>query len=178
LELPRLVKKAMENKCWKGREMEHTHLERWTSASGKWVIPRHGCSSRYRIAHGWKSLSLDLSSKLFKIHLFLLSFLYCFFLLLLFFYSSFFMLLWTFKKHSTCYNSPPPCLNDCSSSSIEVRGPMAAKEVQNPCIPPCRNSHNHWWVPLYVICLEILPENLQKNRWKIIHTQFGLWSRR
>jgi hypothetical protein len=50
LELPRLVKKAMENKCWKGREMEHTHLERWTCASGKWVIPRHGWSSRYRIA--------------------------------------------------------------------------------------------------------------------------------
>jgi hypothetical protein len=23
------------------REMEHTHLERWTRASGKWVIPRH-----------------------------------------------------------------------------------------------------------------------------------------
>jgi hypothetical protein len=21
------------------REMEHTHLERWTCASGKWVIP-------------------------------------------------------------------------------------------------------------------------------------------
>jgi hypothetical protein len=40
-----------------------------------------------------------------------------------------------FRQHSTCYSSPPPCLNDCSSSSIEVRGPMAAKEVQNPCIP-------------------------------------------
>jgi hypothetical protein len=57
----------MENKCWKGREMEHTHLERWTCASGKWVIPRHGRSSRYRIAHGWKSFSMDLSSKLSKI---------------------------------------------------------------------------------------------------------------
>jgi hypothetical protein len=42
LELPRLVKKAMENKCWKKREMEHTHLESWTCASGKWVISRHG----------------------------------------------------------------------------------------------------------------------------------------
>jgi hypothetical protein len=41
LDLPRLVKKAMENKCWKEREMEHTHLERWTCASVKWVIPRH-----------------------------------------------------------------------------------------------------------------------------------------
>jgi hypothetical protein len=67
LELPRLVKKAMENKCWKEREMEHTHLERWKCARGKWVIPRHKRSSRYRIAHGWKILSTDLSSKLSKI---------------------------------------------------------------------------------------------------------------
>jgi hypothetical protein len=68
LELPRLVKKAMENKCWKGRERWNTHiLESWTCASGKWVILRHGCSSRYPIAHDWKSLSMDLSSKLSKI---------------------------------------------------------------------------------------------------------------
>jgi hypothetical protein len=30
----------MENECWKEREMEHTHLERWTRARGKWVIAR------------------------------------------------------------------------------------------------------------------------------------------
>jgi hypothetical protein len=102
-----------------------------------------------------------------------------------------FMLLQAFKKHSTCYGSPPPCLNDCSSSSIEVTGPMAAREVRNPCVPlsifwnlqghpTWQNSHNqlHWWVPPYVICLEIMPENLQKIHWKIIHAQFGLWSRR
>jgi hypothetical protein len=41
LELSRLVKKAMENKCWKEREMEHTHLERWTCERGKLVIPRY-----------------------------------------------------------------------------------------------------------------------------------------
>jgi hypothetical protein len=26
--LPRLVKKAIENKCWKEREMEHTHFRK------------------------------------------------------------------------------------------------------------------------------------------------------
>jgi hypothetical protein len=41
LELLRLVKKAMENKCWKARGMKHTYLDRWTCASGKWMIPRH-----------------------------------------------------------------------------------------------------------------------------------------
>jgi hypothetical protein len=41
LELPRLVKKAMENKCWITRRMKHTHLDRWTCTSGKWMIPRH-----------------------------------------------------------------------------------------------------------------------------------------
>jgi hypothetical protein len=54
LELPRLVKKAIENKCWKEKGMKHTHLDRWTCASGKWKIPRHEWSPRYRIAHGWK----------------------------------------------------------------------------------------------------------------------------
>jgi hypothetical protein len=54
LELPRLVKKAMENKCWKERWMKHTHLDRWTCASGKWMITRHEWSPHYRIAHGWK----------------------------------------------------------------------------------------------------------------------------
>jgi hypothetical protein len=54
LELPRLVKKVMENKCWKEIGMKHTHLDRWTCASGKWKIPRHVWSPRYRIAHGWK----------------------------------------------------------------------------------------------------------------------------
>jgi hypothetical protein len=34
--------------------MKHTHLDRWTCASGKWMIPRHESSPRYRIAHGWK----------------------------------------------------------------------------------------------------------------------------
>jgi hypothetical protein len=47
-------KKAMENKCWKERGMKHTHLHRWTCASGKSMIPRHKWSPRYRIAHGWK----------------------------------------------------------------------------------------------------------------------------
>jgi hypothetical protein len=54
LELPRVVKKAMENKCWKEREMKHTHLDRWTCASGKWMISRHEWSPCYRIAHCWK----------------------------------------------------------------------------------------------------------------------------
>jgi hypothetical protein len=54
LELPRLVKKVMENQCWEERGMKHTHLDRWTCASGKWMILRHEWSPRYRIAHGWK----------------------------------------------------------------------------------------------------------------------------
>jgi hypothetical protein len=54
LELSRLVKKAMKNKCWKERGTKHTHLDKWTCASGKWMIPRHEWSPRYRIAHGWK----------------------------------------------------------------------------------------------------------------------------
>jgi hypothetical protein len=33
------------------RGMKHTHLDRWTCASGKWMIPRHKWSPRYRIAH-------------------------------------------------------------------------------------------------------------------------------
>jgi hypothetical protein len=67
MELPRLIKKVMENKCSEKKEKEHTHLERWTCASGKWVILRHEQSSRYWIAHGWTRLSMDLSSKLSKI---------------------------------------------------------------------------------------------------------------
>jgi hypothetical protein len=54
LELLRLVKKAMENKCWKERGTKHTHLDKWTCASGKWMILRHEWSPRYWIAHGWK----------------------------------------------------------------------------------------------------------------------------
>jgi hypothetical protein len=34
--------------------MKHTHLDRWTCTSGKWMIPRHELSPRYQIAHGWK----------------------------------------------------------------------------------------------------------------------------
>jgi hypothetical protein len=115
------------------------------------VIPRHKWSSCYRIAHGWKRLSMDLSSKLSKIlneakknrgaflffSLLYFSFLIFSFFFFFYFFSSFiiFMLLRTFKQHSTFYSSPPPCLSDCSSLSIEVRGPMAGREVQNPCIP-------------------------------------------
>jgi hypothetical protein len=33
--------KAMENKCWKGRGMKYKHLDKWTCASGKWMIPMH-----------------------------------------------------------------------------------------------------------------------------------------
>jgi hypothetical protein len=44
----------MENKCRKERGMKHTHLDRWTCVGGKWMIPRHESSPRYRIAHGWK----------------------------------------------------------------------------------------------------------------------------
>jgi hypothetical protein len=166
LELPRLVKKVMENKCWKERERWNTHLEWWTCASGKWVVPRHEWSSRYQITHGWKRLSMDLSSKLSRISMkakkrwgAFLFFSFLFFLFLLFFPSSFFfsyyfflllfffihfyfpflfiifMFLLTFKKHSTCYSSLPPCFNYCSSSCIEVRGHMAAIEVWNPPVP-------------------------------------------
>jgi hypothetical protein len=109
LELPRLVKKVMENKCWKERERWNTHLEWWTCASGKWVVPRHEWSSRYQITHGWKRLSMDLSSKLSRISMkakkrwgaflffsflffsFLIIFSFFFFLFLLFFPSSFFL---------------------------------------------------------------------------------------
>jgi hypothetical protein len=34
--------------------MKHTHLDRSTCASRKWMIPRREWSPRYRIAHGWK----------------------------------------------------------------------------------------------------------------------------
>jgi hypothetical protein len=135
LELSRLVKKVMENRCWKEREMEHMHLERWICASGKWVILRHEWSSQYWTAHGWKRLSMDLfqSSLRFKwswkprgifislfFHFFFSYFLFSYFFsssfflsfifFFLFFYSSFFMLLQTFRQHSTCYSSPPPML--------------------------------------------------------------------
>jgi hypothetical protein len=46
--------KGHRKKCWKERGMKHTHLDRWTCASGKWMIPRHKWSPHYRIAHGWK----------------------------------------------------------------------------------------------------------------------------
>jgi hypothetical protein len=102
LELPRLVKKAMENKCWKGREMEHAHLERWTCASVKWVILRHEWSSHYRIAHDWKRLSMVLSSNLSKIwneakkdrgaFLLFFSFLFLFLIIIFFFLLLFFLL--------------------------------------------------------------------------------------
>jgi hypothetical protein len=44
----------METKCWKERGMKHTHLDRWTCASSKWMILRQKWNPRYRIAHGWK----------------------------------------------------------------------------------------------------------------------------
>jgi hypothetical protein len=115
----------MENKCWKGREMEHTYLERWTCTSAKWVIPRHEWSSRYWIAHGRKRLSMYLSSKLSKIlmkakknrgaFLFFFSFLFIFLFLFFssfffffffsLFYSSFFLLLRTFRELRTMCGS-------------------------------------------------------------------------
>jgi hypothetical protein len=33
--------KGHGKKCWKKRGMKHTHLDRWTCASGKWKIQRH-----------------------------------------------------------------------------------------------------------------------------------------
>jgi hypothetical protein len=33
--------KSMETKCWKERGAKHTHLDKWTCASGKWMTPRH-----------------------------------------------------------------------------------------------------------------------------------------
>jgi hypothetical protein len=50
----RCISNISENKCWKEKGMKHTHLDRWTCASGKWKIPRHEWSPHYRIAHGWK----------------------------------------------------------------------------------------------------------------------------
>jgi hypothetical protein len=41
LESPRLIRKAMEKKYWKERGMKHTHLDKWTCASGKWMTPGH-----------------------------------------------------------------------------------------------------------------------------------------
>jgi hypothetical protein len=93
------------------------------------------CTWLEKIAYGlvFKALSdfNEAKKELRSIFIFSLFLFFLFFI----FYSSFFMLLRTFNQHSTCYSSPPPCLNDCSSSSIEVMGPMAAREVQNPCIP-------------------------------------------
>jgi hypothetical protein len=34
--------------------MKYKHLDKWTCASGKWMIPMHEWSPHYRIAHGWK----------------------------------------------------------------------------------------------------------------------------
>jgi hypothetical protein len=94
------------------------------------------------------------------------------------------MFLRTFKQHSTCYSSPPPCLNDCSSSSIKVRDiwPLEKYKILVPLYTFFEIFKGilhvktfmillHWWVPPYVICRVILLENLQKIHRKIIHTQ-------
>jgi hypothetical protein len=66
LELPRLVKKAMENKCWK--ERDGTHAFRKVDMC-KWQMGDPETQMKFSLsgAHGWKRLSMDLSSKLFKI---------------------------------------------------------------------------------------------------------------
>jgi hypothetical protein len=58
-----------------------------------------------------------------------------FFLSFLHFFLLFIFLFFISVLLRTCYSSPPPWLNDLSSSSIDVRGAMGAKEAQNPCIP-------------------------------------------
>jgi hypothetical protein len=65
-EITETRQKAMEKMLEREIEMEHTHLERWTCASGKWAIPRHEWSSRYRIAYGWKKLEYGLVIKALK----------------------------------------------------------------------------------------------------------------
>jgi hypothetical protein len=164
----------MENKCWKEREIKHTHLERWTCASGIWVtrdtnevlvieLPIVGK------VWVWTCLQISLRFK-WKLKRTVVLFFFFFFTFSSLFYSSFFMLLWTFKQPSTFYSSRPPCLNDCSSSTIEVSGPMAAREVQNPCVPlqifwslqghpPCRNSTFDESIHMLYI-LKSLQENL------------------
>jgi hypothetical protein len=58
------------------------------------------------------------------------SFIFSYHLFIYYFLFIISMLLQTVKKHSTCYSSPPPCLNDCSSSSIEVRGLWQLEKYQ------------------------------------------------
>jgi hypothetical protein len=101
----------MEHKCWKERGIKHTQLDRWTCASGKWMIPRHQWSPRCRIAHGWKILvwichqgtwELMKQKELRIIFSFLL--LFCFLLIfLLFFFSFFFLVSLFFSSHHNLF---------------------------------------------------------------------------
>jgi hypothetical protein len=62
LELPRLVKKSMENKCWKEREMEHTFRK---VAMCKWQMddPEARVKSLLSDCTWLEGLSMDLSSR-------------------------------------------------------------------------------------------------------------------
>ena len=59
-------------RCWRSLVPQFIYRKRTRScsfslrvfpASGKWMIPRHKWSSRYRIAHGWKIWVWNNSSK-------------------------------------------------------------------------------------------------------------------
>jgi hypothetical protein len=64
LELPRFVKKAMENKCWKERERDGTHTFR-KMAMCKWQMddPEARVKSSLSDCTWLEDLSMDLSSR-------------------------------------------------------------------------------------------------------------------
>jgi hypothetical protein len=79
--------------------MKHTHLDSWTCASGKWMIPRHEWSPRYQIAHGWKIWvwichqgTWELMKKIIEEHLYYFLLLFYFLLIFLSFFFSYFFL--------------------------------------------------------------------------------------
>jgi hypothetical protein len=162
LELPSLVKKAMENKCWKERGMKHTHLDKWTCASGKCMIPRHEWSPHYRIAHGWKIwvwmchqgtwelmkqkeprsifFSFILFPSHFSLFLFFFSlyssyFSYLTFLLIIFFFSFLIFILFSFAPQNVLQHNTYIAfvLENDSSPMLERCSSSSIKERGNDC---------------------------------------------
>jgi hypothetical protein len=124
---------------------------------------------------------------LFFVFLFSFFFFLSFFLFSFLFYSSFFMLLWTFKKHSTFYSSLKWLLAlehrsggiyGCYRSTKSLYSFINLLKFSGH--PPCRNSawsRLHCWVPPYIMSWNLAKKIFRKFVVKIIHTQFGLWSR-
>jgi hypothetical protein len=127
--------------------MKHTQLDKWTCASGKWMIPRHEWSPRYRIAHVWKIWvwichqgTWELMKKKNR-GASLLFFLIIFYFLLIFFFLFFFFLpffLLLFSSHHIFFHFS--FFFFCSSELLQHNTYIVFVRDDVMTSPPCLND--------------------------------------